>query len=175
MSMIQDLEQVVKTVLPADPSFRLTGRDDLERHIDQARQTALSNSQDEFLLSLRRLLALPGNGHTRLIPNDAISVLPLRFATIGTTIRLLDAPSGFLGAIGGGLISTNGVPADDIEVAAEKYLAGTRQRKRVIGPLLFVWPSALRCLPDGAGGGTDRRARPACCAWQPDAGVRCAF
>ncbi len=144
--MIQDLEQIVTTVLPVDPSFRLIGRGDLQRHVDEARQSAIANSKDEFLLSLMRLLALPGNGHTRLIPNDAIMVLPLRFATIGPTVRLLDATSGFSGALGGDLISINGVPVGEIEVAAEKYLAGTRQRKRVIGPILFVWPSALRRL-----------------------------
>lgn len=150
--MIQDLEQIVTTVLPADPSFRLIGREELERHINEARQSALANSKDEFLLSLMRLLAIPGNGHTRLIPNDAILVLPLRFATIGTTVRLLDATSGFSEAIGGDLISINGVPAGEIEVAAEKFLAGTRQRKRVIGPILFAWPSALRHLGVTSGG-----------------------
>ncbi|KHQ54772.1 hypothetical protein OA50_00606 [Mameliella alba] len=152
MTMIQDLEQIVTSVLPADPSFRLVGREELEFHINEARQNALANSKDAFLLSLMRLLALPGNGHTRLIPNDAILVLPLRFATIGTTVRLLDAASGFSDAIGGDLISINGVPVGEIEVAAEKFLAGTPQRKRVIGPILFAWPSALRHLGVLSGG-----------------------
>ncbi|WP_232788148.1 peptidase S41 [Mameliella alba] len=150
--MIHDLEQIVTSVLPADPSFRLVGREELEFHITEARQSALANSKDAFLLSLMRLLALPGNGHTRLIPNDAILVLPLRFATIGTTVRLLDAASGFSDAIGGDLISINGVPVGEIEVAAEKLLAGTPQRKRVIGPILFAWPSALRHLGVLSGG-----------------------
>lgn len=150
--MIQDLEQIVTTVLAADPSFRSIGREELERHINEARRTALSNSKDEFLLSLMRLLALPGNGHTRLIPNDAVFVLPLRFATIGTTVRLLDATSGFSEAIGGDLISINGVPTGEIEAAAEGFLAGTQQRKRVIGPILFAWPSALRHLGIFSGG-----------------------
>lgn len=115
----------------------------MDRHINEARQNALANAKDEFLLSLMRLLALPGNGHTRLIPNNAISVLPLRFVTIGIAVRLLGAASGFAGVIGGELISFNGMPLGEIEVAAEKFLAGTRQRKRVIGPILFAWPSAL--------------------------------
>ena len=150
--MIQDLEKIVTTVLPADPSFRVIGREELERHINEARQSALADSKDDFLLSLMRLLALPGNGHTRLIPNDAILVLPLRFATIGTTVRLLDATSGISDAIGGDLISINGVPVGEIEAAAEKLLAGTRQRKRVIGPILFAWPGALRHLGVSSGG-----------------------
>lgn len=152
--MIQDLEQIVRTVLPTDPSFRAIEREEMDSHINEARQNALANAKDEFLLSLMRLLALPGNGHTRLIPNDAISVLPLRFVTIGTAVRLLGAASGFAGAIGDELISINGIPVSEIEVAAEKFLAGTRQRKRVIGPILFAWPSALLRLGVFSGGDT---------------------
>ena len=76
MSLIQDLDQIVRTVLPTDPSFRAIAGQELDRHINEARQNALANAKDDFLLSLMRLLALPGNGHTRLIPNNAISVLP---------------------------------------------------------------------------------------------------
>jgi hypothetical protein len=144
--MIDDLEKIVTSVLPTDPSSRLIGRGKLDRCINEASQNALANAKDAFLLSLMRLLALPGNGHTRLIPNNAISVLPLRFVTIGTAACLLDARSDISAAIGGELISINGAPADNIERSAEKYLAGTPQRKRVIGPIMFAWPSALQLL-----------------------------
>ncbi|MEQ8480864.1 MAG: peptidase S41 [Hoeflea sp.] len=154
MSMIQDLMKIATRVLPVDPSFRLVEREDLDRHVNEAQQHALANSKDAFLLSVMRLLALPGNGHTRLIPNGAISVLPLRFATIGTVVRLLDSASSFSVAMGGDLISINGVPVGEIEFAAEEFLAGTQQRKRVIGPILFVWPSALRRLGVSSGGDT---------------------
>ncbi len=146
MSMIQDLERIVGTVLPADPSFRKIGREELDRHIDAARQAALSQAKDKFLLSLMCLLALPGNGHTRLIPNNAISVLPLRFVTIGNSVRLLAAPSGLDWAIGGEVTCINRIPLGEIDVAAERFLAGTKQRKRVIGPILHAWPGALQCL-----------------------------
>jgi hypothetical protein len=154
MSMIHDLEKIERTVLPNDPSFRAIDREEMDRHIIDARLNALANRQDAFLLSLMRLLALPGNGHTRLIPNNAISVLPLRFATIGTAVRLLGAPSGFAEALGSELLSINGRPVSEIEVAAEGFLAGTRQRKRVIGPILFAWPSALVRLGVFSGRGT---------------------
>lgn len=150
--MIDDLQKIITLVLPNDPSFRLIGREDLDRCIAEARQTARANAKDAFLLSLMRLLALPGNGHTRLIPNHAISVLPLRFVVIGTATRLLAASSDVAEAIGGELISINGVPIGEIERSAEEYLAGTRQRKRVIGPILFTWPGALQRLGVPAGG-----------------------
>src|SRR6056297_2072783 len=114
MSMIEDPEQIERTVLPTDPSFRAIEREELDRHITQARHDARANAKDDFLLSLMRLLALPGNGHTRLIPNNAMSVLPLRLATIGPAVRLLGAPSGFAGAIGSELISINGFPVSEI-------------------------------------------------------------
>lgn len=151
--MIRDLERVERTVLLTDPSFRAIEREEMDRLIHEARQNAFANAKDEFLLSVMQLLALPGNGHTRLIPNNAISVLPLRFATIGTAVRLLGAPSCFAGAIGSELISINGVPVAKIEVTAEKFLAGTRQRKRVIGPILFTWPGALVRLGVYSGSG----------------------
>ncbi|MEP4980557.1 peptidase S41 [Ascidiaceihabitans sp.] len=125
----------------------------MDNAIQKARQEALAHSNDEFLLSLMSLLALPGNGHTRLIPNDAISVLPLRFVTIGCAVRLVDAASDFSEAIGGELLSINGVPLREIERATEIFLAGTQQRKRVIGPILFVWPSALQRLGITSGSG----------------------
>ncbi|MGR3270221.1 peptidase S41 [Thalassococcus profundi] len=154
MSLIDDLEKIERMVLPTDPSFRAIERDVLDRHIAEARQNALANATDDFLLSLMRFLALPGNGHTRLIPNNAISVLPLRFVTIGTAVCLLSAPPAFDAAIGSELISINGVPVSEIEVAADTFLAGTRQRKRVIAPILFVWPSALIRLGVFSGNGT---------------------
>lgn len=152
--MIHDLEYIEKKVLLTDPSFRAIEWAELDRHLYEARQNARANATDEFLLSLMRLLALPGNGHTRLIPNNAISVLPFRFVTIGTSVRLLGASSGFSGAIGGELMSINGIPLSEFEAAAEQFLAGTKQRKRVIGPILFVWPSFLQRLGVLSGGQT---------------------
>jgi hypothetical protein len=156
MSMIQDLDHIVRTVLPTDPSFRGIERAAIDRHINEALQNALAHAKDDFLLSMMRLLALPGNGHTRLIPNDAISVVPLRFVTIGNAVRLLDAAPGYARGIGGELISINGITIDEIEVAGKGFLAGTRQRKRVIGPILFVWPAALLRLGVHSGGNTIR-------------------
>ncbi|OSQ47864.1 S41 family peptidase [Marivita geojedonensis] len=154
MSMLHDLEEIERTVLAIDPSFRAIERADIDRHLNEARQNALACSKDAFILSVMRLLALPKNGHTRLIPNNAISVLPFRFVSIGADIRLLGAPSGYAGAIGSALMSINGIPVIEIEAAAEAFLAGTRQRRRVIGPILFAWPEALVRLGVFSGSGT---------------------
>lgn len=141
--MIEDLKRIERLVLPTDPSFRAIDIEEMDRHINDVRQNALATEKDAFLLSLMRLLALPGNGHTRLIPNHAISVLPLRFVTVGTAVRLLGVPTDFDASTGSELVSINDFPVSEIEDAASPFLAGTRQRKRVIGPILFAWPSAL--------------------------------
>lgn len=146
MSLQQDFDQICEIVLGTDPSFRAVHRLETERHIEHLRQRSLSGPTDTFLRDAMRLLALPNNGHTRLIPNDAISVVPLRFVTIGKVVQLRDAASAFKNGIGGALLGINGVPIDVIENASLPLLAGTRQRKRVIGPILYTWPAALRHL-----------------------------
>lgn len=117
----------------------------IDRCLREARHAAREGSKDAFLLSAMRLLALPGNGHTRLIPNDSISVLPLRLVSVGATVQVT-ASALATPAPKGELIAVNGTPLARIDAAADKYLAGTRQRKRVIGSLLLVWPHALAHL-----------------------------
>ena len=78
-------------------------------------------------MAAMRLLALPDNGHTRLIPNDAISVLPLRFVSVGAAVQLTDtAPE--TTAPRGELIAVNGTPLSQIEDAAGKFLLRERAR-----------------------------------------------
>ena len=145
MSLMQDFEQILETVIPTDPSFRQIEQTDLDSCICDTRRYALEEAQESFLLSAMRLLALPDNGHTRLIPNDAISVLPLRFVSIGAAVHLIGAAPETT-APKGELIAINGTPLSQIEAVSKRVLAGTRQRKRVIGSILLAWPHALERL-----------------------------
>jgi hypothetical protein len=145
MSLTQDFEQIVETALPIDPSFRRVDQTALDSCIRDTRRSALEGFKDAFLFSAMRLMALPDNGHTRLIPNDAISVLPLRFVSIGTAVHLIGtAPE--TAAPRGVVIAVNGTPLSQIEAASMRFLAGTRQRKRAIGSILLAWPYALARL-----------------------------
>ncbi|MEM7721772.1 MAG: peptidase S41 [Pseudomonadota bacterium] len=153
MSLTHDLEQILDTALTADPSFRSIEQAELDRCIEDARQHALEGPNEAFLLSAMRLLALPDNGHTRLIPNAAISVLSLRFVSVGTGVHLVGTAPGTT-APTGELMAINGVALSQIEAASGKLLAGTRQRKRVIGSLLLAWPYALAHLGVSAQGDT---------------------
>ncbi|MDP2121525.1 MAG: peptidase S41 [Hoeflea sp.] len=145
MSLTQDLEIILEAVLPTDPSFRRVEQAVMDSCIHDARRSALEGSKEAFLFSAMRLLALPDNGHTRLIPNDSISVLPLRLVSIGRVVQLTDTALE-TPAARGELIAVNGTAVGEIEASAARFLAGTRQRKRVIGPILLVWPYALAHL-----------------------------
>ncbi len=145
MSLTQDFEQILKTALPTDPSFRRIEQTVMDRFVGDTRRYALEGSKEAFLFSAMRLLALPDNGHTRLIPNDAISVLPLRFVSVGKAVHLVGtAPE--TTAPKGELIAVNGTPLSQIEAASKGCLAGTRQRKRAIGSILLAWPYAMNRL-----------------------------
>lgn len=146
MSLSQDLEPILDVVKHTDPSFATVDPGKIASHIEEAQRHASQNARERFLLSTMRLLALSGNGHTRLIPNDAISVLPLRFVTIGRSVFLTKASTPLAEFAPSKLIAVNGMRLEKIERAGACLLAGTRQRKRVIGPLLFAWPAALAYL-----------------------------
>lgn len=146
MSLSQDLEPILDVVKRTDPSFATVDPEKIASHIEDAQRYASQNAKERFLLSAMRLLALSGNGHTRLIPNDAISVLPLRFVTVGRSVFLTKTTTPLAEFAPCKLIAVNGIPVEKIERAAACLLAGTRQRQRVIGPLLFAWPAALAHL-----------------------------
>ncbi|WP_298356722.1 peptidase S41 [uncultured Litoreibacter sp.] len=143
MSFSQDLAPILDVVKRIDPSFGSVDPEQIASHAEDAHRYASGTAKDRFLLSAMRLLALSGNGHTCLIPNDAIHVLPLRFVTVGTSVFLTKASTPVAEFAPCKLVAVNGVPVKRIERAAECLLAGTSQRKRVIGPLLFAWPAAL--------------------------------
>ncbi|RLK10177.1 peptidase S41 [Ruegeria conchae] len=145
MALTEDLKQILETALPTDPSFRRIDKAVIDSCLSETRRYASEGCIEAFLMSAMRLLALPQNGHTRLIPNDAISVLPLRFVNVGRSVQVMGAAPGVI-APRGKLIAINGAALSKIEATAENFLAGTCQRKRVIGPILFAWPYALAHL-----------------------------
>jgi len=149
MRLDQDLNRILKTICHDDPSFKGVQAGKIDSRLEEIRQHVERNDVEGFLLSTMALLSLPANGHTRLIPNRSISVLPLRFVAIGTVFRLTAAPPQYREYLGGRLVTVNGVGIDALEDAARPYLAGTRQRQRAIGGIIFVWPNALIRL--GAG------------------------
>ncbi|AZQ67546.1 peptidase S41 [Silicimonas algicola] len=93
---------------------------------------------EDMMLEAMRLFALAGNGHTRLIPNAAAKVYPLRLVWSGQ--GLWSCPEARR------VVSVNGVCVEELHDRLGDYLAGTSARRRVIGGLPLVWSPALERL-----------------------------
>ncbi|WP_299284595.1 peptidase S41 [uncultured Tateyamaria sp.] len=140
----RDIDLIKDIVLGRDLSF--AGLDRLR--VADSLQT-LNNANlphDAFLLTAMRSLALTRNGHTRLVPNAAIRIHPVRFVALGSGIYLTAAPSVYQACQDMPLVAINDVAIEDVFARFEPYLAGNMQRQRVIGALLLAWPAALNAV-----------------------------
>lgn len=146
MSLYHDFNLILDVVERSDPSFGSVEREIIEQRKKDVQMDLAEGRQEAFLLSAMSLLALPRNGHTRLIPNDAISVLPLRFVSVGASVFLTKALGEFTELAPSRLLKVNEAPVEAFLRMADRYLAGTHQRKRVIGPIMLAWPAALAHL-----------------------------
>lgn len=138
----EDLE-VIRDIVCRDPAFRDVAAEEAMTALDAARDV------DSFLLAAMRLFALAGNGHTRLIPNAAISVWPVRIVARG---------NGFVLHHAGGtvpLAAINDVPVGTCLTRLRTYLAGTPARQSVLAGIAMAWPAALgvQTVRYAAGGG----------------------
>lgn len=107
--------------------------------------------RDGFLLAAMRGMALAGNAHSRVIPNPAIRVFPLRFVAWGQGYALVRAPGLARPQV---LTGIGGVGVDEVVRRAAPYLAGPPARRSVIGGLLLAWPGALAALGLAPPGGS---------------------
>lgn len=154
MDFAHDTDMIEDVVLRRDPAFRAVDPQRIRRKLDRLRNGDHGADPDAYLFAAMEVLALAENGHTRLIPNAAIKVLPVRFVAIGSSFVATDGTGQAAVNRMTKLLAVNGVPVEDLFARACKYLAGTPARQRVIGAILFAWPGALNQL--GAASGTGR-------------------
>ncbi|MEL6564613.1 MAG: hypothetical protein AAFQ59_09230 [Pseudomonadota bacterium] len=96
-----------------------------------------SQTRDAFLLAAMRVLACGGNGHSRVIPNAAIRVWPVRIVARGADFVLID------NGVARALHAVNGEPVEAVLDRLRPCLAGTAARQTVIGGLPMAWPAAI--------------------------------
>ncbi|WP_147107292.1 peptidase S41 [Tateyamaria sp. syn59] len=138
-----DIEIIRDICLARDPSFGRVDTSELRGALNALQD---QTEPDSFILQAMRCLALAGNGHTRIIPNPAIRIFPLRIVSVGSEFGALhDGTLYRLSAI-------NGHPVNAVLDRLRPYLAGTAQRQRVIGPITLVWPAALAEIGVGNAG-----------------------
>ncbi|MEL7092528.1 MAG: hypothetical protein AAFN94_12410 [Pseudomonadota bacterium] len=123
--------EVVRAAVARDPAYAGV---DLVGPLDAMGQAP---TRDDFLLAAMRAMAVAGNGHSRVIPNEAIRVCPVRIVSRG---------EGFVLWRDGAwrrIVAVNGRDVGAVFANLRLYLAGTEMRQRVIGALLLAWPAAL--------------------------------
>ncbi|WP_415920214.1 peptidase S41 [Tateyamaria sp. SN6-1] len=96
-----------------------------------------AQTADDFLLSMMRCVAQAGNGHSRVIPNAAIKVWPVRIVARGAGFGIVQGDQVIP------LHKVNDVPVADWLDRFRPFLGGTAGRQSVIGAILLAWPAAL--------------------------------
>ena len=122
---------IVRDTIARDPACAGLDLSDALAEMEAAQE------KNAFLRAVMALMALAGNGHSRLIPNAAIEVWP---------VRIVARSYGFGVVHGGRLVrldTVNDVPVGTLLDRFRPLLAGTAARQSVIGAILMAWPGAL--------------------------------
>lgn len=143
MGFSRDTDIIEDIVLRRDAAFAVVDQNLIRRKLDVLRALDDHADIDAYVLAAMELMAFPGNGHTRLIPNAAINTLPLRIVAIGSSFVVTDGSKDAAANRNTKLIAVNGVPVEDLFTRAQTYLAGVLARQRAVGAILLAWPAAL--------------------------------
>lgn len=135
MGFERDIEVLRDVVLRRDPAFAKVSVD--------AREAALRalgglDERDDFLLAAMRVAALGQNGHSRVIPNAAITVVPHR-------IVLRDGrPALVIEGVARPIQDVNGVSPAQLMRRWSDVLAGNAARRAMLSGIMLAWPAALK-------------------------------
>lgn len=146
MNFDNDFGLIRETVLTTDTACAAVDFGIRRDALAELEKTAQTADRDQFLLAAMRVVALAGNGHTRVIPNAAISVLRLRVLALGGGFGVVDAMGEYSKFVGADIAAVNGMPVHRFMQRARQSLAGTRARQNVIGALHLTWPAAVRTI-----------------------------
>lgn len=138
MGFQQDAIIVEEIVRTRDPAFAAVTESARADAIARLHVTARAPDAEDFLLAAMRLAALAGNGHSRVIPNLAVRVVPHR-------IVMRDGQAAIV--VNGRaepIVSVNGVEPETLIASWPTVLAGTPTRQRMLSGLMMAWPAALR-------------------------------
>lgn len=136
MSFEQDAAAIRDVMQGGDPAFDAVAPA-VKASALRAVDLALTQTRDAFLLAGMRAIATAGNGHSRVIPNAAISVLPARIVVRDGRLAMV------VGAQAHAVVSVNGVAAEALVEIFAPWLAGTPVRRLKLSGIMLVWPAAL--------------------------------
>ncbi len=134
MGFEDDISVIEEVVLRRDPAFeplpmvqRRAALDALH-HID---------GREAFILGAMRVVAMAGNGHSRVIPNAAIRVAPHRIVMRGGSAAMV------VGHTARRIETVNGVDPSALQVRWADWLAGNPVRRQKLSGIMLGWPAAL--------------------------------
>ncbi|MFL4471627.1 hypothetical protein ACERZ8_17750 [Tateyamaria armeniaca] len=151
MNFADDIAVIETEVRGGDPAFDRVPMPEREAALNHLRCEAQHGDRDRFLLAGMGVVALAGNGHSRVMPNTAVSVIPQRIVMRDGHPALVE------GTRATRILTVDGLPCAHVLAAWDPVLAGNVARRRVLSGLMLGWPAALRHA--GCGTGPDIRYR----------------
>ena len=137
MTFASDFEAIESVVRGGDPAFENVPGPTLDQSLLALKTCAEDVDKDAFLLAAMKVVALAGNGHSRVIPNPAISIVPRRIVIRDGHPAMVE--DGRVHRI----LSVGGVSCDQLSAAWSELLAGNAARCLVLSCIMMVWPAAL--------------------------------
>lgn len=138
MGFHQDVQVIEEIVQGRDPAFASVPVAARMGALETLHKSANIADKDSFLLAAMRVVALAGNGHSRVIPNLAIRVAPhriiLRDGRPALVVKGDPVP----------IVTVNGIATERLITAWAGLLAGTPTRRRMLSGIMMAWPAALR-------------------------------
>ncbi|WP_299614133.1 S41 family peptidase [uncultured Tateyamaria sp.] len=137
MGFGRDAALIEEVVRYRDPAFANVPPKVLSDAVHEMKARAKQDDLEAFLLAAMRTMAVAGNAHSRLIPNAAISVLPLRFVVRDNDLCVVRED------VAVRVLTVNGTGIAHIMSVWRASLAGPAVRRLVLSGLMLAWPAAL--------------------------------
>ncbi len=144
----QDLDDLGQ-LLRWDRSFSPEARRDFEAGRAAMLAAAGSLSRAQFWMGVSRLVALAGNGHTRLARGQmaaAFAQVPLRLQFFADGLHVVRADQQHADLLGARVLALDGRSVYDAFAAVLSFVSGTAEHARPIAPSILVSPPLLQVI-----------------------------
>ena len=145
MKFARDLEVIEGVVVAGDPAFESVPPNVLDHALLPLKAQAQQADRDAILLAAMKIVALAGNGHSRVIPNAAIAVVPRRIVIRDGHPSLVEDGRTHR------ILAVDGIATEQLLPAWDVLLAGNAARRRVLSGIMMAWPAALEMAGAGQG------------------------
>src|SRR5262245_29427210 len=145
---VQDIDYLATELPRLHPHlFFRTPRADFDRAVDEAKRAVPSQQDHEVAVSLLRLTALPGDGHTTLSFPVSFHQLPLRLMQFPDGLYVTEAEAGLVQALGTRVVAIGERSIGEAQGAVEPLVPHENAAWLAVGaPVLLAVPEILHAL-----------------------------